>query len=94
MLEVLKETPERGLGAAALAERLRHKGYDGAIAVFGQEPCQPYQRPPLSKKYLGGEWDFERLALRPPAVGRRESFHESARCECWLPAVPGSSDPT
>lgn len=56
-----------GQAGAALAERLRHKGYDGAIALFGQEPCQPYQRPPLSKKYLGGEWDFNRLALRPAA---------------------------
>ena len=54
-----------GQAGAVLAERLRHKGYNGAIAVFGQEPYQPYQRPPLSKQYIGGDWDFERLALRP-----------------------------
>lgn len=33
--------------------------------MFGSEPHLPYQRPPLSKKYLSGEWEPERLHLRP-----------------------------
>ncbi len=34
--------------------------------MFGAEPAPPYQRPPLSKAYLKGEHDQERLYLRPP----------------------------
>jgi 3-phenylpropionate/trans-cinnamate dioxygenase ferredoxin reductase subunit len=35
------------------------------ITLVGDEPWLPYQRPPLSKAYLGGEWTTDRLALRP-----------------------------
>lgn len=55
-----------GQAGAALAARLRTKGHDGRIVVYGAEEAPPYQRPPLSKKYLGGEWDAERLWLRAP----------------------------
>lgn len=54
-----------GQAGAALAARLRLQGYDGRITIFGDEPHLPYQRPPLSKKYLGGEWTVDRLHLRP-----------------------------
>ncbi len=56
-----------GQAGASLAEQLRHKGYQGTITLLGQEAFLPYQRPPLSKKYLGGEWDIDRLTLRPAA---------------------------
>lgn len=56
-----------GQAGAALAERLRATGFDGPISLFGEEAHEPYQRPPLSKKYLSGEWPQERLALRSPA---------------------------
>jgi len=45
--------------------RLRKLGFDGRITLFGAEPTPPYQRPPLSKKYLLGEIDTARLLLRP-----------------------------
>ena len=45
---------------------LRQKGYDGAIALVGDEPYPPYQRPPLSKKFLAGEVPADRLALKAP----------------------------
>ncbi|MCL3881474.1 FAD-dependent oxidoreductase [Marivita sp. GX14005] len=51
-------------GASAVA-RLRAKGYEGRITLIGEEPFPPYQRPPLSKAYLLGEMDRERLYLRP-----------------------------
>jgi 3-phenylpropionate/trans-cinnamate dioxygenase ferredoxin reductase subunit len=44
---------------------LRHEKYDGEIVLIGDEPYLPYQRPPLSKKYLAGEMPAERLYLRP-----------------------------
>ncbi len=58
-----------GQAGASLVARLRARGFDGRIALIGQEPVPPYQRPPLSKKYLLGEMDVERLYLRP------ESFY-------------------
>ena len=50
-----------GLNAA---ETLRAEGFDGAITLIGDEPHLPYDRPPLSKQLLTGEWDVERLPLR------------------------------
>ena len=58
-----------GQAGASLAERLRTRGYDGPVTLLGDEPAPPYQRPPLSKKYLLGEMAQERLFLRP------ESFY-------------------
>ena len=36
------------------------------LLVIGAEPHRPYDRPPLSKKLLAGEWEPERIALRQP----------------------------
>ncbi len=54
-----------GQAAASLVAKLRSDGFDGGITVIGDEPALPYQRPPLSKKYLTGEMELERLYLRP-----------------------------
>ena len=56
-----------GQAGAALAAKLRAEGHAGRIVMVGEEPAPPYQRPPLSKKYLLGEFPAERLQLRPPA---------------------------
>ncbi len=53
-----------GQAGAALAARLRALGHDGQIVMIGDEPSPPYQRPPLSKAYLLGEMEEERLWLR------------------------------
>jgi len=55
-----------GQAGAALAAKLRSLGYDGSLTLIGEEPAPPYQRPPLSKAYLLGEMDEERLWLRSP----------------------------
>jgi NADPH-dependent 2,4-dienoyl-CoA reductase/sulfur reductase-like enzyme len=47
-------------------ETLRHNGYDGTIALIGAEPHRPYDRPPLSKAFLKGDWEAERIQLRKP----------------------------
>jgi 3-phenylpropionate/trans-cinnamate dioxygenase ferredoxin reductase subunit len=57
-----------GQAGGETAQRLRQGGFTGDITLIGEEPCAPYQRPPLSKKYLAGELDMERLLLRPPSV--------------------------
>jgi len=51
------------LAGLRAAETLRQLGFDGSIAVIGAEPHLPYDRPPLSKQMLAGEWDAERLIL-------------------------------
>ena len=56
-----------GQAGAALAARLRALGYGGPLTMIGEEPQPPYQRPPLSKGYLLGEMELERLYLRAPA---------------------------
>ena len=55
-----------GHAGAQCAISLRQHGYHGSIAVIGEEPELPYERPPLSKDYLGGARSFERLLFRPP----------------------------
>jgi 3-phenylpropionate/trans-cinnamate dioxygenase ferredoxin reductase component len=54
-----------GQAAAQAAITLREEGFTGAITIYGDEPHIPYQRPPLSKKFLLGEISRERLHLRP-----------------------------
>ncbi|MHA3979769.1 NAD(P)/FAD-dependent oxidoreductase [Halovulum sp. GXIMD14794] len=54
-----------GQAGATLVENLRKGGYTGPLTLVGAEPHPPYQRPPLSKKYLLGEMALERLFLRP-----------------------------
>ena len=53
-----------GQAGAALAAKLRSLGHKGPITLIGEEPAPPYQRPPLSKAYLLGEMEEERLWLR------------------------------
>ncbi|NSY39358.1 NAD(P)/FAD-dependent oxidoreductase [Leisingera sp. ANG59] len=56
-----------GAGQAGLscAAKLRADGFEGEITLIGNEKDAPYQRPPLSKAYLLGNLDAERLLLRP-----------------------------
>jgi 3-phenylpropionate/trans-cinnamate dioxygenase ferredoxin reductase subunit len=53
-------------GSAAVA-KLRALGHTGPLTLIGAEPVPPYQRPPLSKAYLTGEMEEERLYLRSAA---------------------------
>lgn len=57
-----------GQAAVSAALRLRSQSFEGSIEILCEEPGLPYQRPPLSKKYLKGELDRERLHLRPEEV--------------------------
>lgn len=69
-----------GAGHAAgqvVTSLLQHK-FDGQIVLVGDEPYLPYQRPPLSKKFLAGEMSAERLFVKPA------SFYEDAGVEINL----------
>ena len=56
-----------GHGAGQVVASLKQKGYDGRITLIGDEAYLPYQRPPLSKKFLSGDLPAERLLFKPPA---------------------------
>ena len=53
-----------GHGGAQAAIQLRQLKFSGSIAILGEEPDPPYERPPLSKEYLAGHKAFERMLLR------------------------------
>lgn len=54
-----------GHAGAQAASLLRQQGFQGSIAMIGDEHELPYERPPLSKEYLSGEKSFDHLLLRP-----------------------------
>jgi len=56
-----------GQAGASCVAKLRAEAFDGKITLIGGEPVPPYQRPPLSKAYLLGDMEEERLYLRPAA---------------------------
>ena len=66
-----------GAGQAGVqaAATLRAEGYEGTLTLVGEESYPPYQRPPLSKAYLSGDFARERLFLKP------DSFYAETRCE-------------
>ncbi len=49
-----------GLNAAVT---LRREGFAGRLVIIGDEPHRPYDRPPLSKEIVRGEWPVEKAAL-------------------------------
>ena len=72
-------------GAQAVAS-LRAEGFSGSIAMIGEEAFPPYQRPPLSKAYLSGDYARERLFLKP------DSFYAEAKCDLRLGLAARSID--
>ena len=61
-----------GQAASQLVASLAQDGFQGEICLVGDEPHLPYQRPPLSKKFLAGELALDRLYVKPAA------FYEKA----------------
>jgi len=56
-----------GHAAGQAVATLRQKKYAGKVTLIGEEAHYPYQRPPLSKKFLAGEMPVERLYFKPPS---------------------------
>ena len=76
-----------GHGGAQAAIALRQQGFTGSIAIIGDEPELPYERPPLSKDYLAGDKPFERLLIRPATfwAERQIDFRLGMRVSAVLP---------
>lgn len=54
------------LAGLRAAETLRRDGFDGVVTLIGDELHLPYDRPPLSKQVLAGDWEPDRIALIQP----------------------------
>jgi 3-phenylpropionate/trans-cinnamate dioxygenase ferredoxin reductase subunit len=67
-----------GHAAGQAIATLKINKFDGRIVLIGDEPYLPYQRPPLSKKFLAGEIDAERLHFKPA------SFYDDEQIEVKL----------
>ena len=67
-----------GHAAGQLIASLKQRKFAGDIVLIGDEPYLPYQRPPLSKKFLAGELTADRLYVKP------ESFYEDSQIEVRL----------
>jgi 3-phenylpropionate/trans-cinnamate dioxygenase ferredoxin reductase component len=67
-----------GQAGAQAIDTLRREGFSGRLVLIGDEPQLPYQRPPLSKKYLSGEMAADRLSFR------HQTFYDEHRIELKL----------
>ena len=67
-----------GQAGAQAVDTLRREGFGGRVVLLGGEPELPYQRPPLSKKYLAGEMTADRLQFR------HRAFYDEHRIELKL----------
>jgi 3-phenylpropionate/trans-cinnamate dioxygenase ferredoxin reductase component len=76
-----------GQAGATLAAKLRALGYAGPLVLIGEEPVLPYQRPPLSKKYVSRELEFDRLLIRP------RGWYEDQRIDLVLDRAVAALDP-
>jgi len=83
-----------GMAGAKAAETLREEGFDGRIVLIGAESLRPYERPPLSKDYLRGETEQEKVHVHSEAyygehdidlrLGREVSRVDTGRGEVTL----------
>jgi NADPH-dependent 2,4-dienoyl-CoA reductase/sulfur reductase-like enzyme len=72
-----------GLGGLRTAQQLRTAGFQGRLSLVGAEPHVPYDRPPLSKQLLTGEWEPDRIVL----ADRAALEDLGVRAHLGLPAV-------
>lgn len=75
-----------GHAGAQAVDSLHREDPSARIVLVTAEPALPYQRPPLSKKFLAGELEAERLPIRP------RSFYDSIHCELVLDNAVESID--
>ncbi len=76
-----------GQAGAQAIDTLRREGFKGRLILVGDEPQLPYQRPPLSKKFLSGEMAADRLPFR------HQAFYDEHRVELKLGVQATHLDP-
>ena len=76
-----------GLAGAKTAEALRKRGFSGEITLFAAESELPYERPPLSKGYLGDAGTFDKAIVHP------RSWYDEERVDLRLGTRVTAIDP-
>ena len=76
-----------GHAAGQAAASLRQEKYTGPITIIGDEAHLPYQRPPLSKAYLSGSQEVDRVYLRA------ERFYQEKEIDLKLSTRAAAIDP-
>ncbi|MFC6703713.1 NAD(P)/FAD-dependent oxidoreductase [Flexivirga alba] len=76
-----------GLAGAKTVEALRKRGFTGEITLFAAESELPYERPPLSKGYLGDAGTFDKAVLHP------RSWYDDERIDLQLGTRVTAIDP-
>ena len=69
-----------GQAGTQAVDTLRREGFVGRLVLVSDEHELPYQRPPLSKKYLSGDMPADRLLFR------HRAFYEQHNVELMLGA--------
>ena len=87
-----------GHGGAQAAIALRQAGHEDSILMVSRDRNPPYERPPLSKEYLGGDKPFEKILIRPEAfwADRNVTLRLGANVNevDWMKRVLALSDDT
>ena len=74
-----------GQAGGRAAEAMRTHGFSSRIVLVGEEPHLPYERPPLSKQVLLGDYEPERTHLNPA------EFYDEQRIELRLTPISSQS---
>jgi 3-phenylpropionate/trans-cinnamate dioxygenase ferredoxin reductase subunit len=79
------------LAGAKAAVELRHAGFDGRVVLIGEEAEQPYERPSLTKDYLRGEAEREKLYVHSEGfyADQEIELHTSTRVMAGEPGGRG-----
>ena len=77
-----------GIAGNAAAETLRKQGFEGEVHLVGAEPHRPYDRPPLSKEFLSGSKEQDKLFFKP------EDFYAEHSIQLHLGTEATALDPT
>ncbi|MCW2636069.1 MAG: phthalate 3,4-dioxygenase, ferredoxin reductase subunit [Blastococcus sp.] len=62
------------IGGVRTAQALRSEGFGGRVVLVGEEAQLPYDKPPLSKQFLTGQWDVDRVLLLTEEKADKDSI--------------------
>jgi phthalate 3,4-dioxygenase ferredoxin reductase subunit len=62
------------IGGVRTAQALRSEGFHGRVVLVGEESQLPYDKPPLSKQFLTGQWDADRVLLLTPEKAAKDEI--------------------
>ena len=62
------------IGGVRTAQALRSEGFEGRVVLVGEESQLPYDKPPLSKQFLTGQWDVDKVLLLTPEKAAKDDI--------------------